>query len=55
MHMEQAGDARFEAWLDEENRTISFHSIPGGRHYSTAEEEFWAVILGLVAAGYRIQ
>ena len=25
----------FEAWLDEENRIVSFHEIPDSRYYST--------------------
>lgn len=27
----------FEAWLDEENRIVSFHKIPDSRYYSAEE------------------
>ena len=44
-----------EAWLDEENRIVSFHEIPAARYFSAAEQEFWPVILELVLSGYRVQ
>lgn len=46
---------RFEAWLDEGNRIISFHEIPSSRYYSAAERDFWEQILRLVLVGYRVQ
>ena len=45
----------FEAWLDEENRIISFHEIPDSRYYSAEEHEFWEMIVSLVLSGYRVQ
>ena len=48
-------DIRFEAWLDEENRIVSFHEIPGSRYYSTEDHAFWQRILRMVLAGYRVQ
>lgn len=45
----------FEAWLDEENRIVSFHEIPDSRYYSAEEHDFWKVIVGLIMAGYRVQ
>ena len=45
----------FEAWLDEENRIVSFHKIPAARYFSAAEQAFWPVILELVLSGCRVQ
>ena len=44
-----------EAWMDEENRIVSFHKIPNCRYYSAEEHDFWQVIVGLILAGYRVQ
>ena len=44
-----------EAWIDEENRIVSFHEIPNSRYYSAEEHEFWEVIVCLILAGYRVQ
>ena len=44
-----------EAWLDEENRIVSFHKIPNSRYYSAEEHDFWQVIVSLILAGYRVQ
>ena len=44
-----------EAWLDKENRIVSFHEIPGGRYYSAEEHDFWQIIVSLILAGYRVQ
>lgn len=44
-----------EAWLDEENRIVSFHKIPNSRYYSAEEHDFWQVIVGLIMAGYLVQ
>ena len=44
-----------EAWLDEENRIVSFHEIPGSRYYSAEEHDFWQMIVSLILAGYRVQ
>ena len=52
--MQSAEQNRFEAWLDEGNRIISFHEIPSSQYYSAAECDFWEQILQLVLGGYRI-
>ena len=46
---------RLEAWLDEKNRIVSFHEIPGSRYYSAEEHDFWQMIVSLILAGYRVQ
>lgn len=48
-------DRTYEAWLDETNRVVSFHTIPAARYFCAAGEEFWSLILTLVLSGYRIQ
>ena len=45
----------FEAWLDEENRIVSFHEIPAARYFSAGKQTFWSVILELILSGYRVQ
>ena len=45
----------FKAWLDEENRIVSFHEIPGSRYYSAEKHDFWQMIVSLILAGYRVQ
>ena len=45
----------FEAWLDEENRIVSFHEIPNSRYYSAGKHDFWQMIVSLILAGYRVQ
>ncbi len=47
--------ANREAWLDEENRIVSFHEIPNSRYYCAEEHDFWQVIVGLIMTGYRVQ
>lgn len=44
-----------EAWMDEENRIVSFHKIPNCRYYSAEEHDFWQMIISLILAGYRVQ
>ncbi len=53
MNKDESG--RFEAWLDEENRIVSFHKIPNCRYYSAEEHDFWQMIIDLILAGYRVQ
>ena len=53
MNKDESG--RFEAWLDEENRIVSFHEIPNSRYYSAGENDFCQMIVSLVLAGYRVQ
>ena len=45
----------FEAWMDEENRIVSFHEIPNSRYYSAGKNDFWQMIVSLILAGYRVQ
>lgn len=47
--------ANREAWMDEENRIVSFHKIPNCRYYSAEEHDFWQMIVSLILAGYRVQ
>ena len=44
-----------EAWMDEENRIVSFHKIPNCRYYSAEEHDFWQMIVSLILAGSRVQ
>ena len=53
--MNKDESVRFEAWLDEENRIVSFHKIPNCRYYSAEEHDFWQMIVSLILAGYRVQ
>ena len=53
MNKDESG--RFEAWLDKENRIVSFHKIPNCRYYSAEEHDFWQMIVSLILAGYRVQ
>ena len=53
MNKDESG--RFEAWLDEENRIVSFHKIPNCRYYSAEEHDFWQMIVSLILSGYRVQ
>lgn len=42
------------AWIDEENKIVSFHAIDSGRMITKAESLFWDFISGLMHSGYRI-
>lgn len=42
------------AWIDEENKIVSFHAIDNGRIITKVESLFWDFISGLTKAGYRI-
>ena len=53
--MEHEQNRRFEAWLDDERRVISFHPIPNSRYFTAPEPAFWPAILDLVLSGYRVQ
>ena len=53
--MEYESDRGFEAWLHDERRVISFHTIPNARYFTAPEQIFWPAILDLVLSGYRIQ
>lgn len=43
------------AWIDPEQKLVSFHEIPHARLLECEEERFWVSVLRFVAAGYRIQ
>ena len=53
--MLENAEGRFEAWLDEENRIVSFHEIPDSRYCSAEEHDFWQMIVSLILAGSRVQ
>ena len=42
------------AWIDEENKIVSFHVIDNGKMIRKAENLFWDIISGLTNSGYRI-
>lgn len=42
------------AWIDEENRIVSFHAIENGAVIQKSERLFWDFLFGLMKAGYRI-
>lgn len=42
------------AWIDDENKLVSFHAIDNGKMFVEAENLFGRWILGLAHAGYRI-
>ena len=42
------------AWIDENNKIVSFHVIDNGKLIMKAENQFWNFIFGLTSAGYRI-
>ena len=42
------------AWVDEENKIVSFQAIDSGKMITKAENLFWDFRLGLMNAGYRV-
>ena len=42
------------AWIDEENKIVSFQAFDNGKMITKAESLFWDFLLGLMNAGYRI-
>ena len=42
------------AWIDEENKIVSFHVIDNGKMIRKTESLFWDFIFGLTKSGYRI-
>ena len=42
------------AWIDEENKIVSFHAIDNGERIVKAESLFWDLISRLTHSGYRI-
>ncbi len=44
------------AWINKEERLISFHPVPGFARFSPGDgERFWAKVRALVEEGYRLQ
>ena len=42
------------AWIDEENKIVSFHAIDNGKMIMETEKLFWELLFGLTSAGYRV-
>ena len=42
------------AWIDEENRIVSFHAVDNSKQIKKAEPMFWSYIYALMSAGYRV-
>lgn len=42
------------AWIDENNKIVSFHVIDNSKLIMKPENQFWNFIFGLTSAGYRI-
>lgn len=42
------------AWIDEENKIVSFHAIDNGNMITKAESLFWVFLFRLTNAGYRV-
>ena len=47
-------EAEKAAWIDEENKIVSFHAIDNGKMIMKAESLFWDFLFGLTSSGYRI-
>ena len=48
------GEKKKSAWIDAENRIVSFHAIDSGKVIQETESLFWDFVRGLMSAGYRI-
>ena len=42
------------AWIDEENKIVSFHAIDNAKMVMIAESLFWHFLFGLTNSGYRV-
>ena len=42
------------AWIDEENKILSFHVIDNGKKITKADSLFWDFLFGLTNSGYRV-
>ena len=42
------------AWIDEENKIVSFHAINNGKMVLKTENLLWEFLFGLTSAGYRV-
>ena len=47
-------EAEKTAWVDEENKIVSFHGIDNGEKVIKTESLFWNFLFGLMNAGYRV-
>ena len=47
-------EAEKTAWIDEENKIVSFHAIDNGEMIMKTENLFWEFLFGLTSSGYRI-
>lgn len=43
-----------EAWIDEENKILSFHEIENSVRIEKPEEQFWVWVMDIARYGYRI-
>ena len=43
------------AWIDPEQKLISFHEIPQSEYFRAPDGVFWVYILSLLERGYRVQ
>lgn len=43
------------AWIDKENRIISFSCLPNADDFHAEELAFWQEIVHLMHSGYRVQ
>lgn len=42
------------AWIDEENKIVSFHAIDNAKMVMKAGSLFWDFLFGLTNSGYRV-
>ena len=42
------------AWVDAENKIVSFHAIDSGEMIRKTESLFWDFLSGLTNSGYRV-
>ena len=42
------------AWIDEENKILSFHVIDNEKKITKADSLFWDFLFGLTNSGYRV-
>ena len=42
------------AWIDEDNKIVSFHAIDNGKMIAKTESLFWDFLFALTNSGYRI-
>ena len=47
-------EAEKTAWIDAENKIVSFHAIDNGEMIMKTENLFWEFLFGLTSSGYRV-